>query len=170
MLNVNATNFVTAINHNDPREKLLSDEITEELRAISKLLKEGLQGLGSWIQTYAMESVSKEAFFEESANELNQASALFSSGYSLLSTYLQQFPYPADYEVARQMEKILETLLQNDLARETQSSSGSWGETIHPKVGMDWSSETTQQFTESISQISWKASKELIYQAQDLLP
>jgi hypothetical protein len=50
-LQVNPVNFVTSINHNDPREKLFSEEITEELRAILKVLKKGLQGYSGWIQT-----------------------------------------------------------------------------------------------------------------------
>lgn len=174
MLEVNATNFVTAIDSNDPRQKLMAEEISEELRAISKLLKEGLQSLSSWIQTCVLVVESQPSFFEASANELNQISSHFASAYSHLTIYLQQFPHPADYGVARDIEKIIENLLRNDLAKETLCEStttlDSWGETIHPSVEMDWSPELIQQFTQGISPVSWRTSKNLIDQAQGSLP
>ncbi len=163
---VNATSFITAINHNDPRERVFSDEITEELRAILKLIEEGLQGYGGWIETYAL---NKSTSSDTAAQELNQLSEPFSEGYSQLATYLQQFPHPADIGFARSIEELLENLLRRDIAKLTvcQSSTtvASWGEMIHPAAATNWSLELVQQFTQNITYASWKASKDLIDEA-----
>jgi hypothetical protein len=89
-----------------------------------------------------------------------------------LSNYLQQFPHPADFGVAQDIEKKIEMLLSNDLAKETLTQTSttvtSWGEMIHPSAGTNWSPELIQQFTQDVSQVSWKKAKQLIDQLESL--
>jgi hypothetical protein len=177
MINIQTNNIVTAIEYGgDPRLRYQSSGISEELRAISNLLKEGLDGLGAWVQIYALMPSSSPTSFEHAARELNRMYDFFADAYMKLINYGQQLPPPRDLEIAIEIETVLDKLLRDALPKETMCELAgigwtSWADRIDPRSKTtQWSLETAQQLLTQVTLPSWQKARSLLAETRSQLP
>jgi hypothetical protein len=176
MIQVQTTNIVTAVDYaGDPRLRYQSGGITEELRAISNLLKEALDGVGAWIQLFGLMSDPSLEFSENAARELNRVSEYFAAAYARLMHYQDLLPQPRDMPIAVEMAQILEKLLRLDMPKATLCEIEgfgwtSWGDRIDPLQNTKWTAEMLQQVFLQIKSPSWHLAREIISEARIHLP
>jgi hypothetical protein len=176
MNNIQSTHIVTAIDYgDDPRLRYQSSGISGELREISNLLKEGLEGFSAWIQIYALMSGTGTTVLENAARELNRMSEYFTNAYLHLMNYLQQIPQPRDMAIAVEIEQLFEKLLLETLPKETLCELAgfgwtSWAERIDPHTNTVWSVEMATQLLSQLKNASWQKARELLAETKSHLP
>ena len=173
MISLQASNIVTAIEYGEPGLRYQSGGMSAELRAISNLLKEGLEGLRAWIQLYAL--IPEPQSGETAIRELQRLGDFFAASYAQLMNYLQRVPSPKDLSTAIEIERVINRLLREELPKETfyemiPGFGWTWAEKIDPRQNTQWTIEMIEHFLQRIKPISWQRARDLIAEAILRLP
>lgn len=136
---------------------------------IADVLIQSLKGFSAWIELFAL---MPDPIFETAALELTRLKEHFNQCQLRLMDLKQRLRQPNDIAIVLEMDRILDKLFRQDIAKETicelmGSGWTSWGEKIISNQPFAWTPDIIEQLLTQVAQLSWKNVQELFIKAEE---